>query len=186
MKTISNRQQYVEYNDTKSDTCEIVTGVPQGSILGPLLFIIYINDISKATPFFNTIIYADDTTLLTHLQCTSNCINNINSELENISNWFRCNKLSINSDKSKFMLFHTPQRKVEVPQLFMQGSQLQCVNEFNFLGLMVHKNMKWDSHINKISAKISKILGILNRLKHFLPQNILLMLYNSLILPHIY
>ena len=108
---LSNRTKYVEFADVKSETLSIATGVPQGSILGPILFIIYINDFSQASQIFNFISYADDTTLLSTMSNFTNAHNYdadilINEELYKINEWLEINKLSLNVTKSKFMVFH--------------------------------------------------------------------------------
>ena len=111
---LSNTTQYVEFADVKSETLLIATGVPQGSILGPILFIIYINDFSHASQIFNFISCADDTTLLSTMS-NFNAHNDdadilINEELYNINEWLEINKLSLNITKSKFMVFHMPKK----------------------------------------------------------------------------
>ena len=180
---LNNRTQYVDYDGTTSDIEQITTGVPQGSILGPLLFVIYINDISNASNFFKAILYADDSTLITSLD-TSEV--NINYELSKISNWLKLNMLSINVSKSKFIVFHMPQKGFNIPSLNINNTNIERVTEFNFLGIIIHQHLKWDSHINKIAMKISSATGIIYKLKKIFPQNILLTLYNTLILPHIH
>ena len=180
---LNNRTQYVDYNGTTSDIKQITTGVPQGSILGPLLFIIYINDISNASNFFKAILYADDSTLITTLD-TSDV--NINYELSKISNWLKLNMLSINVSKSKFIVFHMPQKGFNIPSFNINNTNIERVTEFNFLCIIIHQHLKWDSHINKIALKISSATGINYKLKNIFPQNILLTLYNTLFLPHIH
>ena len=112
----------------------------------------------------------------------SNCnSSHINKELENISKWLILNKLSLNIKKSKFMVFHMPQKKIIYPTLFIDNVNIDCVDEFNFLGIIIHKHLTWNSHTNMIASKISSTIGVLNKLKHHFPPNILEMIYNSLI-----
>ena len=121
---LSNRKQYVQFEDKKSKTEIITTGVPQGSILGPLLFIIYINDICRATDYFDVIIYADDTTLCSSIKVELTAAQNsknINDELQNISIWLKSNKLSLNTNKTKCMIFHNIQKKVDQPEINLNG-----------------------------------------------------------------
>ena len=116
---LSNRKQYVQLSDVRSSVRPISVGVPEGSILGPLLFNIFINDIVKSSTKFNFILYADDTTLNSTLdsfgQDAMEIQNTIVSELKSIFKWLDVNRLCINVAKSKFMLFHMPQK--EIPQL---------------------------------------------------------------------
>ena len=115
---LSNRKQYVQFGDTKSSLSNIMTGVPQTSILGPLSFIIYMNDIIKASPILSLLIYADYTTLYnTIFYFMSGDIKIISSlinvELDKINEWLMATKLSLNAKKSKFMLFHMPQKSIQ-------------------------------------------------------------------------
>ena len=195
---LSNRQQFVHFENTKSNMMQISTGVPQGSILGPLLFLIYMNDIHEASNKFHSVLYADDTSLIEPL-CTFDAISqnknhnkiklseNINQELQAVYNWLCVNKLSLNIPKTKFMIFHHKQRQIHsyIPNLAINGNPIDYVTQFNFLGFVIDENLSFDPHIQKISNRISRSLGTLNKLKKSLPQHILLMLYNSLILPHL-
>ena len=179
------RRQLVDFNGTWSTLASTSTGVPQGSILGPLLFIIYMNDIHVASDKFNAIIYADDTSLLSSL-CSVNVSvqrnntnitelsSNINLELGNIQEWLNINRLSLNVQKRKFMIFHNYQRDVEhfIPEIKINGQLVQRVTEFNFLGLTIDEHLNWKSHIQKVSNKVSRSIGVLNRLKKFLPITI--------------
>ena len=192
---LSNRCQYVQYNDQESALLPITTGVPQGSILGPLLFIIYMNDIHKVTDKFSFILYADDTSLVEPLCTFKFCAeenihdisSNINTELDAVYEWLSLNKLSLNVKKTKMMLFHYRQQRDMsglIPKLMINKVPIEYVKEFNFLGITLDECMAWNRHINKIACKLSCTIGTLKRVKRFLPSFILKMLYNSLVLPY--
>ncbi len=99
-------------------------------------------------------------------------------ELASISDWLKANKLSLSIEKSKYMIFHTLQKNVAQLRLKIDNTLIDRVYEFNFLGLTINENLNWKSHINKIANKISKIMGILNKLKYFLPLNAKFLIYN--------
>ena len=175
---LTNRAQYTEYNETKSSLLEIETGVPQGSILGPLLFLIYVNDIHMVSRSLNFILYADDTTLTSPIcsftqggnSSISKVSNLINSELTKISDWFAVNKLSLNAGKTKFMIFHNHQKIItqnKIPCLKINNTNIERVTEFNFLGLTINEHLTWKSHAAKVANKISRTLGVMNRLKRY-------------------
>ena len=191
---LSNRYQFVQFDSVASDMYPLTTGVPQGSILGPLLFIIYMNDISTVSSEFETILYADDTTLTSaigSITCESfsegNTSELLSKELTNIYMWLLANRLSLNFDKTKYIVFQSPHNRKNNITLDIKIDQFTItrVNEFNFLGITINSSMTWNTHINKISTKISQVIGILNKLKHFLPCDILRTIYNSLISPHL-
>ena len=187
---LKTRKQYVEFEDTKSEILPITVGVPQGSIRGPLLFIIYINDFSEASSIFKFIMYADDTTLFSNLAYFGNNIETkeslINAELSNVIEWLNINKLSLNKSKSN-MIFHVPNKDIQYLTLKIDNVIIEKVDEFNFLGLTMDTNLNWKKHSEKICNNCTKMIGILNRLKYvgLLPLAIKMMLYNTLILPHI-
>ena len=192
---LSNRKQYVQLDSVKSNLLDIKTGVPQGSILGPLLFIIYMNDIKSASDRFDLVLYADDTTLNTALgSITQNCTNLvetshiISNELNKIYLWLNANRLSLNFEKKKYMIFQRQHKKARTLSLDIKINDysVEQVEEFDFLGLTINSNLNWTSHINKISTKISRAIGIINKLKHFLPLHTLKTIYNTLVSPHIY
>ena len=137
---------------------------------------------------FKAILYADDSTLITTLDMSdiSSFNVNINYELSKISNWLNLNMLSINVSKSKFIVFHMLQKSFNIPSLNINGTDVERATEFNFLGIIIHQHLEWDSHMNKIALKISSAPGIIYKLKNILPQKILSPLYNTLILPHIH
>ena len=188
---LKNRKQYTEIEESKSEILPLTIGVPQGSILGPLLFIIYINDFPESTKKFDFIIYADDTTLSSTINTFNNKLKNvdtqtlINDELSKIIEWLNINKLSLNKDKSKYMIFHMHKKEIPSFSLKLGNSNIKKVDDFNYLGLTVDTNLNWKKHTEKVANRCSKKIGVLNRLKYVLPLCIKTMLYNTLILPHI-
>ena len=135
--------------------------------------------------------YADDTTLTSTLETFStnelngNPASSINIELNKISEWLKLNRLTLNVQKTKYMLFKTSKKKVQTLILQMDNKIIDKVLDFNFLGIHFNEQLNWKSHIDKLSVKCCRILGILNRLKRILPLNIKIILYNSLMLPHL-
>ena len=194
---LSNRQQYIVFDGTTSKRTYLTTGVPQGSVLGPLLFLIYMNDISEASKKFHSVLFADDTTLSNPLRSfdmitTGNTYDqtklsdNINAELHKVYEWLSVNKLSLNVGKTKFMIFHYRQRNISslIPILKINNNIIKQVTEFDFLGTIFDQNLNWNKHVQKVANKVSRTIGLLNRLKRILPQNTLKLIYNSLVLPH--
>ena len=190
---LSNRSQYVDIDGVKSDPRGLTTGVPQGSILGPLLFIIYMNDINKVTDKFESILYADDTSLNSILKTFSSndqveTATNINKELMLIYDWLLANKLSLNIKKTKYMIFRYPQRPANsIPDLslYINNHMLDRVDTFDFLGLTISETLSWKNHVDKISIKISKVIGILARCKRYIHTSVMIKIYNSLVLSRI-
>ena len=149
-------------------------GMLQGSVLGPLSFIININDITNASDLFKFICYVDDTTLSSKsqfLNTNGNGINNtfetiINCELSKISERLKINKLSLNTEKTKFMIFHQPQKTIRIPEILIDNVPIQYMESFNLLVIYLDEHMSWKYHINNISNQISRSVGILNRLEY--------------------
>jgi hypothetical protein len=195
---LTGRTQSLKYDDVYSDWSNIDTGVPQGSVLGPLLFIIYINDIKNVSKLLYEILFADDTSLICNISSFCNqppktqlewetLATKINVELEKINEWLMLNKLSLNTKKTKFMVFRHKTNKREIKlNLKMNDILVEQVKAFTFLGLRVNETLTWTDHIEEVANKISKTIGILNRLKKSLPSNILKTIYSALILPRLH
>ena len=184
---LKNRKQYVIFNNHESDLTEITTGVPQGSILGPLLFSIIINDLKKSSKKITFLMYADDTTIYFNLEDfdSNNFEFEINAELQKVSMWLKKNKLSLNLDKTKLMIFHRQQKRVKELNITINGTNIKRVQSFNFLGITISESMSWANHLLFIKKKISKVIGILYRLKNTFPSEVLKTLYKSLVLSYI-
>ena len=185
---LSDRQQFVHINGYDSSMSNIHCGVPQGSILGPLLFLIYINDILNSSSILKFTLFADDTTVLASHKNRDSLIHILNSELTKISSWFKCNKLSLNIGKTNFMHFQTTHTNIN-PQsnydIKIDGLPLEKKDYTKFLGVTIDRHLSWNYHIANTSSHLAKGIGILYRVKHILPQKHLLMLYNTLLLPYI-
>ena len=192
-----NRRQLVDIDGKYSTVTNLTTGAPHGSILGPLSFIIYMNDIHEASKNFHAILYADDTSLYSSLGSFNVNFNGtnydistlsikINNELSNMQQWLNINKLSLNVNKTKYMIFHNYQRNINsyTPDVRINNQSIERVAGFNFPGLTIDEHLNWNAHIQKISNKIAKSIGIINRLKRYLPLSILRTLYNAFVLPH--
>ena len=180
---LSNRKQYVNYGSHVSEEQIIKCGVPQGSILGPLLFIMYINDMYKVSEILRFIIFADDTNLFCLGDDLSVLVNTVNIELKKLESWFKVNKLSLNVSKSNYMLFGN--KKSDNYNVQLSGINLEKVVVTKFLGVLIDYQLNWNKHIQNVRFKVSKVVGIMYKIRHKVDSNILLMIYNSLILPYL-
>ena len=171
---LSNRFQYVFLNDTSSRLKLISCGVPQGSILGPLLFLIYINDIVNCSSIMKFILFADDTNLFLSDEDLSRLMISLNAELSKLSDWFKSNKLSLNVKKTNYIIFGRKNLpKLHTPfKLFIDGNALEQVDNTKFLGIYIDSKLSWSIHIDHIAFKISEGIGIMGRLRGILPSNI--------------
>ena len=188
---LANRRQYVSYRNTVSDAETIRYGVPQGSILGPLLFLLYINDLPKISNILSFLIFADDTTIIYSNPNLIDLIDKLNSELQHLSEWFSANRLSLNTSKTNFISFGSRwnQNDKTIDQsdqnIIINNEIISRVYYAKFLGVLIDSKLTWYNHINYISLKISRSLHVMNRIKHLVPKKTLLTLYYSLIYPHL-
>ena len=157
----SCRRQFVQINQTCSPTQTIKCGVPQGSILGPLFFMLYINDLSRASKLTEPLLFADDTSIFLSHSNPNYLENVLNNELLNIDVWLRCNKLSINVQKTNYVIFSPSQSKVNHSfSLSFGGQSLTQSNVTKFLGLYLDEHLIWKYHINFVCKQIAKSVGI--------------------------
>ena len=184
---LQNRYQYVSYNGSTSTQKKIVCGVPQGSILGPILFLIYINDIVNCSDILKFILFADDTNLYHSDSNFSRLISTLNFELHKLSDWLQCNKLSLNVKKCHYILFGHKKIPLRDCRLLVviDGHVLEKVERTKFLGIIIDAKLTWSDHVNYISLKILKGIGIMCKLRSILPSSVLLTLYYTLIYPYL-
>ena len=180
---ITDRKYFVSANGTKSDTKTVNNGVPQGSTLGPLLFLIYVNDMSNSSDIFNFIQFADDTTASHRGKNRNAVIQTVKNELEKVLEWLTANKLIINLLKTHIMLFTNKRGDRTIP-IIVRNTELEQKDDCKFLGVYIDKDLNWKNHIKYITSKVSKNVALLGRLKHTFPKTILKTLYATLILPY--
>ena len=181
---LTKRTQYVSYNNTTSNVRNISCGVPQGSVLGPLLFIIYTNDLPNAIDRAKSILFADDTTVYASSSSLPELYKNINTELNSLADWFYANKLSLNVGKTNYVLFT---RKTVITNLDIKIGEINIERKSHvkFLGLLVDEKLEWSEHIKYCTSKLSSSLYALNSSKKYLTTKHLIMLYNSLVYPYL-
>jgi len=189
---LSDRKQYVVFGETVSSTQPVSCGVPQGSILGPLLFLIYINDISNALSV-KVLSFADDTTIYFSDVNVNNLYQKANSEMKLLKCWLDANELALNTAKTKFMIICSPRLKYNDTNLNVkfdnQNIQQVGVNKtdtsLKFLGLYFDEHLTWKRHLQYIDNKISNTLFVMNRVKHIIPKHALQSIYYALVQPFI-
>ena len=181
---LANRRQYVAIGDVQSSIRTIDVGVPQGSVLGPLLFLIYINDMSRCTNRAKFIHFADDTAILLEGTDFNNIFSTLNEELDHIYSWLCCNRLSLNEKKSFFIVFSNtiryPNREVKIGRF-----KIDQVDRAKYLGIIIDNELSFRHHIDYVVQKVSACLGILRRLSQYTPNYVLRTIYLSLIYPHL-
>ena len=162
---LSDRSQFVQYQNSKSGTKPITHGVPQGSILGPLLFILYINDFSNASELLFSILFADNTSVFIEGYEYDKLIEILNKEMKKIDTWLECNGLVINTDKTHYMVFHRAKFKSTNKDIYIRDIKIKRVTSVKFLGLIIDDQLKWLEHIQYIKNKVSKSIGILCKVR---------------------
>ena len=182
---LSNRYQYVVYDNTKSNNMNITCGVPQGSILGPLLFLIYINDLAQVSTILFALLFADDSNIFITGKDPNDLIRSMNSEIVKVVDWLRVNKLSLNLKKTHFILFRKQRAKVNIyEELLVDNVKIEMKDSTKFLGVMIDKFLDFNYHIQYIKGKISRGLGIIFKCRRLFNKKTLLTLYNSFMYPY--
>ena len=189
---LSDREQFVSINGIESEKVKILCGVPQGSVLGPLLFLLFINDLPKATEFF-TLLFADDTTFQISNTNVKTLFEDANFELNKANEWFKANKLTLNVKKTKFMLFSDKNLQTEISNLQIKigGKNVDQVGTyckekyFKFVGHVLDDKLSWEGHIEHLCKKLASSNYAINSTKNFLPKKVRLTLYHSLFESHL-
>ena len=179
---ISNRSQFVCYDEFHSDLLNISCGVPQGSILGPKLFILYINDLCNISRLVKYILFADDTNLFCANKNIKQLVTTVSTVLDKLCTWFAVNKLSLNVSKTSYMLFGNLNAQVDIA---INGISIDRVRVAKFLGVLIDEKLNWKEHIASVKTKLSKSTAILYKCSQVIDSQSMHILYNSLFLPYI-
>ena len=157
---------------------------PQGSVLGPLLFLIYINDLPLSSSKLAFYLFADDTNIYCESESLDQLQSVVNREMKKVKMWLEVNKLSLNIDKTNFKIFKSPQRSLPKNFSIKIGKfPIKRTCYVKFLGVLLDENLSWKYHLTELSKKLARTCGMFFKVRHFLPINILVCLYNSLFSP---
>ena len=172
---LSNRSQFVSIISTNSSIKTIPHGVPQGSVLGPLLFLIYINDLNHAIFSSETFHFADDTHLLHfNLDLLSLC-NRVNRDLRSLQTWLKANKISLNAGKTEFLIFrHRCKALPFTPFLKIGGKKIFQSRSIKYLGVLIDSHLNWKAHTASLSTKLARANGIISKLRHYVSTSTML------------
>ena len=184
---LSNRSQRCCVNGELSDAVKITCGVPQGSNLGPLLFLIYINDLPNCLKRASPRMFADDTNISIAAKSVAELDLMINSEMKNLHQWLITNRLSLNVAKTKFMIIGSRQRLLvhnDHISIEIDGKAIERVYETKSLGLQIDEHLTWARHVENVSKKIASAIGALKRVRQFIDTDTALKIYIALIQPY--
>ena len=170
---LSNRKQYIEIGEnSKTDPKYVTCGVPQGSIIGPLMFLVYVNDLPNPSRLLDPIMFADDTNLFFNHKDIKHLFTVVNNELVNIKDWFTANKLSLYVEKTKYSFFHKPSKKDDIPlclpKLIINNYKIQRKESIKFLGVLLDQHLTRKEHIKRNENKITKNIVLLHKARPYL------------------
>ena len=175
---LSNRKQYVTINGFESEVAIMKYGVPQGSVLGPLLFIVYINDLHSAIKYCSIRHFADDTNLLITNKNIKQLKKQLNLDLRNLNKWLKANKISLNASKTELLVFRHPNKKITYDlKLKINGKRLIPSKFVKYLGLIIDPHLNWRYHTDILASKLSRTIGMLCKIRHYVDYNTLRSIY---------
>ena len=182
---LNDRSHITGVNGSMSNDQKSLCGIPQGSILGPLLFILYVNELPKYVNNVKVSMYADDTAIYYSSKDVNDIVRIMNNDLNNVDNWLASNKLSLNVNKTHFMLIGTPQKLAHLCNddlnVNIKGNRLQRVNHCKHLGVEVDDKLLWSNQIDQVRKKVLTGLYFLRRAANFIPKHHQCLLYKSIV-----
>ena len=182
---LSDREQFVVYNDTNSSRQRIICGVPQGSILGPVLFLLYINDLAKVSNVIFSLLFADDSNMFLAGKNPDDLVDTMNVEMVKVIEWLNTNRLSLNLKKTHFIIFRKKRSKLKLhKELVIDNVVINMTDRSKFLGVFLDQHLTFESHIKHIQGKVSKGIGILYKARKFVMDSTMLTLYYSFVYPY--
>lgn len=179
-----DRKQSVKIHNTYSSLTKVKMGVPQGSILGPLLFLLYINDLPLLSSDMTCLSYADDTAIIFKSKDLYTLQTTVNMRLALINDWFNANYLTLNASKTYTQLYTTRFSSFKL-DIHLSDKPIEEKENVKYLGIFIDKSLKFNKHIHYISTIVSRNIGIISRVRHCLDTKITHLLYNTLILPYL-
>ena len=180
---LSNRKQYVHIEKSKSQTRPISCGVPQGSVLGPLFFLLFINDLPKCCSTGKVRLFADDTTIFFHSNSIDDIISTGKVIMTELTTWFEANKLTLNADKSSFTIFKSGRKVIQNLPLHIDflNQKIQRTSHIKFLGIILDENLTWNHHINEICGKLKRLFHIFYNIRNYLNEENIKTIYYALV-----
>ena len=175
-------------NGIQSEQAIVECGIPQGSVLGPLLFSLYINDLGNVVNKSKLSLYADDTCIYYSSKNATEIKSALENDLQAISEWLACNKLKLNLSKCEFLLVGTRKRLKKADKnltISLDGDVIKRVNSTKYLGIVIDEYLEWGAHVKHMKSKIAKCIYLLKRIRPYLSQNEALILYKTLIQCHL-
>ena len=183
---LSNRKQYVSINSHESSLASVLYGVPQGSVLGPLLFLIYINDVNQAIKFCKVHHFADDTNLLHFNKSFAKLNKLVNLDTKNLTVWLNANKISLNVDKTELVIFKHQRKKLDTEiKIKLNRKRLYPSQSVRYLGIKIDQNLNWKDHINDIAVKLNRANALLFKIRNFVNITFLKTIYFAIFDSHI-